>query len=153
MHSCRAGHAVVTVIYSSFQFKGPSVLKRAVLRGTGTEVCPWRHGPNSTESWQLLRMDGTLMDIKPHNGWIGKQKGVKEWWRKENVHSQRGTKREVCECEMGESVWRWGEGERGAGGGELSLGESKSFVSGLLEGAVCSVNSIKRWIIPPETLR
>lgn len=116
MHSCGVGHAVITVIYSSFQFKGPSVLKQTVLRGTGTEVCPWRHGPNSTESWQLLRMDGTLMDIKPHNGWIGKQKGAKEWWGKENVHSQRGTKREVCECEMGESVWRWVRGREGLEG-------------------------------------
>lgn len=86
------------------------LFKWTALRVTGTKVCPWRHGPNSRESWQLLRIDGTLMDIKPHNGWIGKQKGVKEWWWKENVHSQRGTKREVCEWEMGESGGFWWEG-------------------------------------------
>lgn len=95
-----------------FSFQGSFCFKWTELRGTGTKVCPWRHGPNSRESWQLLGIDGTLMDIKPHNGWIGKQKGVKEWWRKENVHSQRGTKREVCEWEMGESQSALGE-ERG----------------------------------------
>lgn len=138
-----------------FSIQRSFCFKWTALRGTGTKVCPWRHGPNSRESWQLLGIDGTLMDIKPHNGWIGKQKGVKEWWRKENVHSQRGTKREVCEWEMGESQSVWGE-ERGWGRRawrELSVSESKSFVSRLLVGAVCSVNSIKRWIIPPETLR
>lgn len=82
----------------------------------GTKLGPWRHDPNSRESWQLLRIDGTLMDIKPHNGWIGKQKGVKEWWWKENVHSQRSTKKEVCEWEM-ERAWVF-EGKTGRGGEE-----------------------------------
>ena len=40
-----------------------------------------------------------------------------------------------------------GEGggvSRGCPRGELSVSESKSFVCGLLLGAVCSVNSIRR---------
>lgn len=112
-----------------FSVRGCFCFKWTAL--SGTEVRPRRHGPNSRESWQLLGIDGTLMDIKPHNGWIGKQKGVKEWWGKENVHSQRGTKREVCEWEMGEC-----QTARGLGGGtrriwrESPVRESKSSVRG-----------------------
>ncbi len=115
-----------------FSIQGSFCFKWTALRGTGTKVCPRRHGPNSRESWQLLGIDGTLMDIKPHNGWIGKQKGVKEWWRKENVHSQRGTKREVCEWEMGESQSVWGRrgGEREGSGGSRRWGRVKVLSPG-----------------------
>lgn len=115
-----------------FSIQRSFCFKWTALRGTGTKVCPWRHGPNSWESWQLLWIDGTLMDIKPHNGWIGKQKGVKEWWRKENVHSQRGTKREVCEWEMGESQSVWGRrgGEREGSGGNCRWGRVKVLSPG-----------------------
>lgn len=94
-----------------FLIQRSSCFKWTALRGT--KICPWRHDPNSRESWQLLRIDGTLMDIKAHNGWMGKQKGVKEWWWKENVHSQRGTKKEVCEWEMERA--RVFEGKNGRG--------------------------------------
>ena len=51
-----------TLIYSSSRFKAPSVLNG---QRYGTEARPRRHGPNSRESWQLLGIDGTLMDINP----------------------------------------------------------------------------------------